>query len=132
MTQTDDFRLGAVAVVAAAAAGFLIGRSRRTSSSSHPVLQKAVRMLPRATTPRTHPMPAMEAIEKVLPTTLPRAGLGDAGALDAIAPLALDGCAQLAHPGYFAHMDPASAEVACAAAMWQVTTNQVTQQPVVT
>ena len=51
-------------------------------------------------------------------------GVGGTAALDQLAPLALDGAAQLHHPGYFAHMDPASADVACAAALWMVATNQ--------
>jgi L-2,4-diaminobutyrate decarboxylase len=59
-----------------------------------------------------------------LPTKLPQQGVGGSNALDQLAPIALDGCAQLSHPGYLAHMDPASAEVAAAAAIWQVATNQ--------
>ena len=67
--------------------------------------------------------------ESPLPAALPAVGMGSHKALDALAPLALDGSAQLHHPGYFAHMDPATADVACAAALWQAATNQNTLHP---
>ena len=116
----DDLQLGATAAIALGL-GYLIGRGR---SSSRPLLQKALDALPKATAPRSHPMPSTTVDSGALPMKLPKVGLGDGAALDALAPMALDGCAQLSHPGYFAHMDPASAEVACAASLWQVATNQ--------
>ena len=70
------------------------------------------------------PPPAKDALSPGLPPTLPDVGVGGRGALAALAPVALDGAAHLDHPGYLAHMDPAAADVACAAALWQVATNQ--------
>jgi len=51
-----------------------------------------------------NPMPTAAAAD--LPTKLPAAGLGDASALEARAPLALDGAAQLATLDIWAHTDP--------------------------
>ena len=71
--------------------------------------------------PPTHPMPTPRL---ELPSELPAAGIGGVASLEQLAPMALDGAAQLGHPGYFAHMDPLSADIACAASLWQTATNQ--------
>lgn len=124
LSAEERLRLGAAAAIALGV-GYLLGsRSSGRRVSSHPLLQKALDALPRALTPRANPMPCPTPSTITLPRRLPKAGLGDVGALDALAPIALDGCAQLNHPGYLAHMDPASADVASAAALWQVATNQ--------
>lgn len=100
--------IGSAAAAVALGVGYALGRSSSKRNTS--LIQKAVDALPRATRERANPMPS-DASKITLPATLPKTGLGDASALDALAPAALDGCAQLSHPGYLAHMDPASAEV---------------------
>ena len=69
------------------------------------------------------------AVDTILPSALPETGLGTQAALAALAPVAVDDTAHLAHPGYFAHMDPPAADEAVAAALWQVGTNQNTLHP---
>lgn len=72
--------------------------------------------------PRTQPVPESQSI--ILPDSFPEAGIGDSAALDTLAPVVLDGSAQLHHPGYFAHMDPPTPAITWAASLWQVATNQ--------
>ena len=97
---------------------------RCATSARDALLRMATERLQRGMLPRAHPMPPAAGECCELPVTLPASGIGDAAALDQLANIALEGSAQLHHPGYFAHMDPASADVACAASLWQVATNQ--------
>lgn len=86
------------------------------------LLERAIEWLERTRDPREHPVP--EAPQTPVPETFPDAGLGEAAALDLLAPAVLRGSAQLHHPGYFAHMDPPTPAVAWAAALWQAAANQ--------
>lgn len=113
-----------VAIGAGAIAVYALRRVYREALSTQRdrLLRFAVARLARARS--DCPMPPATGDVQGLPEALPAVGIGDAAALGCLAPIALDGAAQLGHPGYFAHMDPQSAEVACAAAVWQVAMNQ--------
>jgi L-2,4-diaminobutyrate decarboxylase len=50
-------------------------------------------------------------------------GIGEDDALDMIAAAALDGAAQLGHPGFFAHMDPPTPWITWITAMWNAAAN---------
>ena len=83
---------------------------------------------PKADGPVPLPLPVLQSqgahLLSGIPLDLPSTGLGDSGALDALAASTFGGSAQLHHPGYFAHMDPPTPAVAMAAALWQASTNQ--------
>ncbi|NKC15072.1 MAG: aspartate aminotransferase family protein [Gammaproteobacteria bacterium] len=85
------------------------------------LLDYAIAQLRRSRTPRE---PVPRALHLSLPEVLPELGMGAQAALRELSPIALDGAAQLFHPGYFAHMDPATPTVAWAAALWQIAANQ--------
>jgi len=59
-----------------------------------------------------------------LPDRLPDQGLGEAAVLDRLAPLLLDGAADLAAPTAFAHMDPPTPWISWALAQWTASRNQ--------
>lgn len=82
----------------------------------------AIERLMRSRAPRATPVPLDSQWQ--LPMALPEEGMGPQAALAHIADLALDGAAQLYHPGYFAHMDPPTATVTSLAALWQASANQ--------
>ncbi|MFT5175773.1 MAG: L-2,4-diaminobutyrate decarboxylase, partial [Gammaproteobacteria bacterium] len=82
----------------------------------------AIERLLRSRAPRAQPVPLEQ--EWQLPLQFPEEGMGAEAALAHIGDLALDGAAQLYHPGYFAHMDPPTATVTSLAALWQATANQ--------
>lgn len=68
------------------------------------------------------PSPASSQ-DRTLPGVLPETGIGEAAALDVVAGVALDGAAQLDHPGFFAHMDPPPPWITWITAMWNAATN---------
>jgi L-2,4-diaminobutyrate decarboxylase len=86
------------------------------------LLARAIDQLERSRAPRARPVPIDPPLE--LPDALPEAGLGEREALERLAAAALDGSAQLHHPGYLAHMDPPTPAVTWAAALWQAAANQ--------
>lgn len=59
-----------------------------------------------------------------LPDTLPEYGMGEAAALEALAPLIVGGAAPLGAPISFAHMDPPTPWVTWAIALWNASLNQ--------
>ncbi len=58
------------------------------------------------------------------PDSLPEAGVGGLGALEALAPAVLGSAARLGHPGYFGHMDPPTPWPSWAGALWAASLNQ--------
>ena len=86
------------------------------------LLEQALNWLEHCHTPRALPVPLSNSL--TLPEVLPDSGLGTAATLDLLAPMVLQGSAQLHHPGYFAHMDPPTPGITWAASLWQVATNQ--------
>lgn len=68
--------------------------------------------------------PASAASEALLPAALPENGLGELGALDALAPEVLGGAARLGDPGTFAHMDPPTPWITWATTLWNAALNQ--------
>ena len=90
-------------------------------------VQFAIERLQQARVARAAPVELEPHI--TLPAQLPESGVGDQVALQTLATLALDGSAQLHHPGYFAHMDPPTATVTWLASLWQAAANQNTLHP---
>ena len=88
----------------------------------HELLQFGIDLLGQARSPRINPVP-LDAVAD-LPDSWPDEGRGERAAMERLAPVALDGTAQLYHPAYFAHMDPPTAPVSWIGAMWQVAANQ--------
>ncbi|MBT6277101.1 MAG: aspartate aminotransferase family protein [Chromatiales bacterium] len=86
------------------------------------VLRFGIEALQRSRVPRAEPVSLNP--ELTLPNELPEQGIGAQAALQQLAEPALQGAAQLHHPGYFAHMDPPTPSVAWVAALWQVAANQ--------
>ena len=86
------------------------------------LLEQALNWLEHCHTPRALPVPLSNSL--TLPEVLPDSGLGTSATLDLLAPMVLQGSAQLHHPGYFAHMDPPTPGITWAASLWQVATNQ--------
>ncbi len=68
--------------------------------------------------------PGAAAAPETLPDALPETGLGEAAALDALAPVALGAACRLGAPHAFAHMDPPTPWVAWAATLWTAALNQ--------
>lgn len=68
--------------------------------------------------------PASPGLEAALPATLPERGLGEAGALEALAPVVIGTAARLGDPGTFAHMDPPTPWITWATTLWNAALNQ--------
>ncbi len=86
------------------------------------LLRFGIELLGEARSPRTNPVPLDTLVD--LPESWPDEGLGERAAMERLAPVALDGTAQLHHPAYFAHMDPPTALVSWIGTLWQVAANQ--------
>lgn len=106
----------AVAIVIAA-------RQRRRPTKREVLLRRALQLLCEEDNRTAPPMPT-PALTPMIPGVLPACGLGPEKALEVMAPVALKGAAGLGHPAYFAHMDPASEDIASAVGLWQIVRNQ--------
>ncbi len=80
--------------------------------------------LRRATDMLAQDRPATHVPDSGIPVDPPASGMGAGAALDALAPVVLDGARDLADPGFFAHMDPPTPWITWALAQWTASRNQ--------